>query len=61
MISNTPADTTTRRAISLTGTWFHHVGLSPYELLGLVDHIAGPRTPLPATPQPTLPRWDIAA
>jgi hypothetical protein len=53
--------TTTRRAIPLTGTWFHHVGRAPYELLGLVDHTSGPRTPLTTAPRPTLPRWDIAA
>ena len=41
MISTTPADITTRRAIPLTGTWFHHVGRAPYELLGLVDHTSG--------------------
>ena len=61
MISTTPADITTRRAIPLTDTWFHHVGRAPYELLGLVDHTSGPRTPLTTAPRPRLPRWDIAA
>lgn len=52
MISSTPAGS----SIPLSGTWFAHVGLRPYELLGLADHTGGTRTPIR-----TLPRLDLAA
>jgi hypothetical protein len=61
VISNTPADTTSADTtpvgrIPLTSTWFHLVGLRPYELLGLADRTPGPRTPVRS-----LPRLDLAA
>jgi hypothetical protein len=61
VISTTPADTTSTDTthvgrIPLTSTWFHLVGLRPYQLLGLADRTTGPRNPV----RP-LPRLDLAA
>ncbi len=61
MISTTPADTpvtdtTPVGHIPLAGTWFAHVGLRPYQLLGLVERASTPRNPVR-----TLPRLDLAA
>ena len=59
VISTTPADTasadtTTVGPIPLTSTWFHLVGLRPYQTLGQAPQV-------PETGTRPLPRLDLAA
>lgn len=61
MLGTTPGESATPRSpIPMTGTWFGRYGMSPYELLGLIDEARGTTVSL-ARSLPALPTRVLAA